>query len=120
MFPDKRIYSFKENIDIEEIHNSDIIFLMPHQIYQLPDKIFDLFLTISTLHEMRLDQIGNYLRLMKKLTSGYFYSKQWYNCPMPFEGITITQDDYVVPGYCILNRTAYPQVGFFESLWFIE
>ena len=120
MFPNRKIYLFNESINMEKIKDSDIIFLMPHQLHQLPDKIFDLFLTISTLHEMRLDQISNYLRLIKKLTSGYFYNKQWYNCPMPFEGITITPDDYVVPGKCFMYRTAYPQVGFFESLWFIE
>lgn len=117
VFPEKKIFEFKEFTNVDELFDYDIIFLMPHQLEFLPLKTIDLFITISTLHEMNLDKINFYLFLMNRLTSGYFYSKQWYSTVIPFDNIPITYKDYKVPGENIFFRTARPQIRFFEGLY---
>ena len=54
-----------------------IIFLTPNQLELLPDKSIDLFVNISSFHEMRMDQIKYYFGEIDRLTRRYFYFKQW-------------------------------------------
>lgn len=126
IFKNKKIFKFREFTNFgdvkSEMLSSSIIFLLPHQLEQLPRKIFNLFINISSLHEMRPEQIKNYLNLIDKLTMGYFYSKQWYTSRIPFEDITITARDYPIPTHWeeIFFRPARPQRRFFEALYKIR
>jgi putative sugar O-methyltransferase len=60
-----------------EMGRARLIFLEPQQLELLPDGYADLVLTISTLHEMRPDQVTNYIDVVDRVCSGAFYSKQW-------------------------------------------
>jgi len=123
VFPEKKIFSFrcfKTYAEIEkEFESSDICFLLPHQAEVLPRKYFDLFINISSLHEMKMDQIQTYFKLIDRLTRGCFYSKQWLVSNNPDDGTKITEGDYPVPPTWreLYHRTAKVQVSFFEAMY---
>ena len=81
----------------------------------------DLFLNISSLHEMRLDQIQAYFDLIDRLVSGFFYSKQWKVSRNPEDGIVVRMEDYPVPAHWreLYRRESKVQVHFFEALYSI-
>lgn len=123
IFRDRKIFHFRpferyEDIR-EEYENADIVFLMPHQLELLPDKSVDLFINISSLHEMRMDQIRYYFKVMEKLTAKYFYTKQWKETTIPYENVVIRQVDYPVDKNWlqIYARECKVQDMFFEALY---
>ena len=126
IFPDKKILNFRCFNDFNEIerqfHDSDIIFLLPHQAKMLPEKSADLFINISSLHEMKMEQIHEYFKLIDKLTKKFFYTKQWLVSKNPGDGIVITQNDYPVPGHWLelYLRKAKVQTYFFEAMYSIS
>ena len=123
VFKDRKIFPFRpfERYDDikEEYENADIVFLMPHQLDLLPDKSVDLFINISSLHEMRMDQIRYYFKVMEKLTRRYFYTKQWKESTIPYENVVIRQADYPVGENWrqIYARECNVQDQFFEALY---
>lgn len=122
-FPQKRIFRFRAFSDYsvvrDEMVNSEIVFLLPNQLDCLPDKIADLFINISSLHEMRLDQIEYYFSLIDRLTARYFYFKQWKESIIPFENVKITENDYPIRNDWakIFWRECKVQTRFFEALY---
>ena len=123
VFKDRKIFAFRpfehyEDIK-EEYENADIVFLMPHQLELLPDNSIDLFINISSLHEMRMDQIRYYFKVMEKLTRKYFYTKQWKETTIPYENVVIRQEDYPVDQNWrqIYARECKVQDLFFEALY---
>ena len=123
VFPDRRIFAFRPFDDYEsvreEMEDSSVIFLTPNQLELLPDKSVDLFLNISSLHEMRMDQIRYYFGEIARLTRRYFYFKQWKETTVPFENETIREADYPVPSeWQLINRQQCDvQHKFFEALY---
>lgn len=81
IFKDEKIFTYREFSSFSkvktEFNGCRIRFLMSHQIELLPKKYFTLFITISTLHEMRREQIRNYLNQVDRLCKNVFYIKQW-------------------------------------------
>lgn len=123
VFPERRIMRFScfeslEDVQ-EDFEQADIVFLLPHQAEQVKSKSIDLFLNISSLHEMTHAQIKEYFRLIDRLTRGYFYMKQWKSFTNPRDGITIGKDSYPFPSSWrpLLDRTALAQPAFFETLY---
>ena len=100
IFPDRKAFKFRSIArysDIQrEFENADIIFLTPNQLELLPDDSVDLFINISSLHEMRMDQISYYFDEIERLTTKYFYFKQWKESTIPFDNETIRETDYPV------------------------
>lgn len=123
VFKDRKMFPFRpfERFDDikDEYENADIIFLMPHQLELVPDKSVDLFINISSLHEMRIDQIRYYFKLMEKLTRKYFYTKQWKESKIPYENVIIRQDDYPTNKNWrqLYARECNVQDQFFEALY---
>ncbi len=123
VFSDKKIFAFRsfdKFSDVEnEFNEADVVFLLPHQAEMLPAKCIDLFINISSLHEMKMDQIHAYFKLIDKLTKGFFYSKQWWVSHNPADEITITPKDYPVPQNWrqLYLRTAKVQTYFFEAMY---
>ena len=123
IFEDRKIFNFRRFDDIDqvqsEIENADIIFLTPNQLELLPDKSIDLFINISSLHEMRMDQIRYYFDEIDRLTRKYFYFKQWKETTIPFENQTILEADYPVrDDWRLINRQQCKvQKPFFEALY---
>ena len=123
VFLDKKVFTFRcfnsfEEIE-QEFYDADIVFLLPHQAEMLPGKCIDLFINISSLHEMNMQQIEVYFQLIDKLTKGYFYSKQWIVSKNPIDKVVIEKNDYPVPKKWqeLYSRQAKVQVSFFEAIY---
>ena len=81
----------------EEMDQCDLLFFLPHQMQLLPSQSIDLFINISALHEMRKEQIAYYFTQIERLTSHYFYFKQWKISRIPYEEIEIREGEYPIP-----------------------
>ncbi len=122
-FPDLRFFRYREFAQFADIEKDflacDIAFFLSTQISQLPDGLAELIINVSSLHEMRLEQIGFYLTQFDRLLQerGTFYFKQWKRGVVPFEDIVIHQRDYPIPKSWIreLSQEAPIQSKFFEE-----
>ena len=96
-----------------------LVFLEPQQLPLLPDRHFDATITISTLQEMRPEQIENYLALLVAKTAGAIYLKQWRHWRNPDDDVLIAMDDYRLPdGWDpIFSRRPLIPRTFFETLY---
>jgi putative sugar O-methyltransferase len=98
-----------------------IVFVDPESIDDLPDDSFDLAISISSLQEMTREQIGDYIRLLDRVvtTGGAVYLKQWSSWRNPVDRITVTFDDYVVPGNWkqVFREPAPVQSSFTQAGW---
>jgi len=103
-FPDKRIFRFRHFDSFEEIagelEQADIAFFTPNQIELFPEGYFDLTINISSLHELRPDQIENMLAQIYRVTRGHVYLKQYKEYLNPYDGLRILEDSYkLAPGW---------------------
>ena len=123
VFADRKIFGFRPFDDFESVRDdfedAQIVFLTPNQLELLPNKSVDLFVNISSLHEMRMDQVRYYFEQIERLTRKYFYFKQWKETTVPFENETITEADYPIGSdWTLLNRQQCKvQAKFFEALY---
>ena len=123
VFPNRRSFQFRPIDDFEDIReefeDASIIFLTPNQLKLLPEHSIDLFINISSLHEMRMDQIQFYFTEIERLTGRYFYFKQWQKTTVPFENETIRESNYPVrDNWRLINRQQCEvQHEFFEALY---
>ena len=123
LFPGKKVFQFRCFDDFEavraEFEEADLVFLLPHQGDLLPPKSVDLFLNISSLHEMKLDQISHYLKFIDRLTRGYFYSKQWQESINAPDNLKVRIEDYPIPPHwkTLYVRQAKVHVQFFEAMY---
>ncbi len=123
VFAERKIFGFRPFDDFAsvrgELEDAEIIFLTPNQLELMPDKSVDLFVNISSLHEMRMDQIRYYFLEIERLTRKYFYFKQWKETTVPFENETIREADYPVGGdwKLLMRQQCKVQAKFFEALY---
>lgn len=125
LFPEKRIFRYRNFERFEEIadsyNQSDVIFLLSSQLSLLPTNTAELIVNISSLHEMRRDQIHYYFQQFERVLSpgGHTYIKEWKEAKVLFENVTVTEHDYPVPNGWkkIMSRTAPVQTRFFEALY---
>jgi putative sugar O-methyltransferase len=123
VFPEKKVLrwscfeSFSEIA--EEYEAADFVFVLPHQAELLPPKSVDLFVNISSLHEMTMPQIEAYFALIDRLTAGYFYTKQWFVSENPQDGIRVKHTDYPVRQHWreLYLRKTPVQPSFFEAMY---
>ena len=125
VFPEKRIFRFREftafgNV-AEEFERADIAFFLSTQITMLPRDIVDFVLNVSSLHEMRRDQISFYFEQFDRLLrdGGHMYTKQWRHSKVLFEGVTLAESDYPIPAHwrTVFSRRAAVQTKFYEALY---
>jgi hypothetical protein len=126
LFPNRKIFEFRpfgvlDDVK-EELQQSELVFLLPHQAEMLPAGCIDLFVNISSLHEMKREQIESYFQMIDRLVSGYFYTKQWRVSGNRFDALTIRETEYPVPRRWqpIFHRTPAIHRGFFEAMYQIE
>jgi putative sugar O-methyltransferase len=97
-FPDRKVFPFRlfdcYRDVAAELEDADIVFLLPHQLELLPEQSADLFINISSLHEMRTEQIAYYFDQIERLTNGYLYLKQWKESRNPYDGLVVREGDY--------------------------
>jgi len=126
VFPGERIFQFRpfERFDDvrEEFERARIRFLAAHQIELLPTKTFDLFVNISSLHEMSWPQIENYLNQIDRTCRGRFYSKQWRVSQADVNGVVVREHDYPIPARWkeIFHRRHPIQRMFFEAQYQVD
>jgi ABC-type xylose transport system permease subunit len=79
----------------------------------------DLALNVSSLHEMRPDQIAEWFRIIDRHTRGRFYTKQWVRSINDWDQLVVERGDYPVPPHwkVLLDRPAYATPGFFEAVY---
>jgi putative sugar O-methyltransferase len=97
-FPGLKSFKFKEFLTYDEIRtdfeSSSICFLTPEQIELIPNKSIDLFINISSLHEMTHAQINNWFNQINRVTNGWFYTKQFKKYPNLIDNLIIREEDY--------------------------
>jgi putative sugar O-methyltransferase len=120
LFPQRTIFRFRPFRSFSEIADevelADIAFFTPNQLELIPPRFFDAFVTISSLHEMRREQIQHFLGLMTSTTEHVLYVKQHRHYVNPWDGLHITRADYPLPPDWQIVREQ-PDVlnpGFFE------
>jgi putative sugar O-methyltransferase len=123
LFPRVPAFRFRPFKSYDEIKNefeaTAIRFFAPHQAELLPQKSCDYFINISSLHEMTLEQVRNYFRLIDRLCRGRFYTKQWRVSRTQVNGCTLHEHDYPVPPTwrTIFHRRHPIQRMFFDALY---
>jgi putative sugar O-methyltransferase len=120
--PGKRVMSFSSTPDRDAMESADIIFLLPHQAAMLEAKSVDLFINISSLHEMTMPQIDAYFDLVDRVTRGHFYFKQWSRFHNRKDGIVLDEHSYPVKSSWQrkFHRKVAAQPGFFEALYHLS
>ncbi len=121
-FKNKKVFKFR-NFDNyasikEEFENSDLAFIMPHQLELIPSKYFDIFMSIDCLHEMKEEQVKTYFKAANRLGK-FFYMKAWKTTDVPFDNITLTEDKYVPHQSWteVFKRDCYVPSDFFEVMY---
>jgi putative sugar O-methyltransferase len=123
LFPDRKVFSFRHFESFEsvaaELEASDIVFATPNQMALFPERYFDVFASISTLPEMSLAQISNYLTLIARLTARTVYLKQWRQWTNEKDKFDFSYDHLVLPPEWNLRRDATDiiQPLFQERIW---
>jgi putative sugar O-methyltransferase len=123
LFPDRRAFRFRHfdsHAEIaEELAEAQLVFLTPNQLAMLEPLGVDLFLNISSLHEMRPEQIAYYLGEVDRHCTGCFYMKQWQQWHNPDDNVVIAREDYPIPPQwrTVYSRRHPIQTAFFEALY---
>jgi putative sugar O-methyltransferase len=123
LFPGDPVFGFRHfdaYAEVEgEFERARIAFITPNQLELIPGVGADLFVTISSLHEMRPDQIAHYLAAVPRHCDGFFYTKQWISWTNPDDRVTVGQSDYPIPSdwESVFCRPHPIQRKFFEALY---
>jgi putative sugar O-methyltransferase len=123
LFPKRRAFRFRHFEAFEEIEGelaeADVAFFTPNQLAKFPATYFDVFASISSIHEMRRDQISHYMALMGRTTKSTLYLKQQKDYVNPIDNLVIGKDDYPVPAGWAPSRERFDLInpGFFERIY---
>jgi putative sugar O-methyltransferase len=123
LFPDRRTFRFRHfdgHDDVaDELAAAQIAFLTPNQLELLEPLGVSLFVNISSLHEMRPEQIAHYLGLADRHTDGFFYTKQWESWRNDSDDVVISRADYPIPAsWRVIYERGHPiQQAFFHALY---
>jgi putative sugar O-methyltransferase len=123
LLPDRKIFRFRhfERFDDvrAELEAADVAFLTPNQLTVFPDGWFDVFLSISTLPEMQVEQVENYLAIMARLARRGVYLKQWREHVNALDGypFSYTSLELPAPFSMVLDRRDAVQPLFQERAW---
>ena len=100
-FPERKAFTYRHFSSYAEVEQelaaADIVFLLPHQIALLPDKSVDFFINISSLAEMRRDQVDYYLEQAGRLTAKAAYIKQFKELKNPVDDLLMRPEQWQFP-----------------------
>ena len=123
LFPKRRAFRFRRFDTFKEIESelseSDLAFFTPNQLTKFPAGYFDLFANISSIHEMRRDQIKHYMELMGRTTKSALYLKQQKDYVNPVDNLVIGRNDYPLPSGWAPSADRFDLInpGFFERIY---
>ena len=70
--------------DLEDcIKKNDLVFIFPHQLKFIKNKIFDLAIAISCLHEMEKETLKFIMSNINKISHNFYFSI-WKDTDLPF------------------------------------
>jgi putative sugar O-methyltransferase len=121
--PQKKLFAFRpfENFaEIEaELAAADIAIFTANQLEKFPAGYFDAIVSISTLPEMRPDQVRRYIALMQQASRGLIFLKQWKSFTNPRDGTALNVEDYRFdPAWqLVIDQTDPVQPKFFNRVW---
>lgn len=121
--PDKKVFRFRSFTRFSEIEKeleaADVGFFTPNQMPLFPPRYFDISLSISALHEMRREQIDNFLGMMGTLTKKVIYLKNWTHWHNTSDDVVIDNATFRLPAPWrpTLERTDAVQNMFTEKVW---
>jgi putative sugar O-methyltransferase len=103
----------------DEINRASVVLLTPNQIRMFPNGYFDVMLTISTLPEMRQDQVNLYLNEFQRLSRGHIFIKQFKAWKNPTDGTDLTAESYKFSSNWLkcLDRSDPIIPFFFNRVW---
>jgi putative sugar O-methyltransferase len=123
LFPERRAFRFRrferfEEVE-EELSHADIAFLTANQLTKFPSGYFDVFASISSIHEMRRDQISHYMALMGRTANSALYLKQQKDYVNPVDSLVISRNDYPIPIGWVPTTERFDLInpGFFERVY---
>jgi putative sugar O-methyltransferase len=123
LFPERRAFRFRRFDAFEEIESelarADIAFFTANQLAKFPSDYFDVFATISSVHEMRRDQLHQFMTLMGRTAKSVIYLKQQCGYVNPADNLTIGRNDYPTPDGWSARRERFDLInpGFFERIY---
>ena len=123
IFRGRKIFRVQNFVDFEEIREefeqSDLVFLLPHQIHLIPENYFGLAINISSFGEMTMQQVNLYINEIDRTTTSYFYTKQWRESRNPFDDLTVSEEDYPIKSHwkTKYSRPVRTNAAFFEALY---
>ena len=101
LFPEKRIFKFRHFDNFKEIEQelalADIAFFTPNQLSMFRENFFNVFITISSLHEMSRKQIAHFINVMSIVTREVIYIKQYWEYINPHDNLRIIDSEYILP-----------------------
>lgn len=118
-----RVFRFRHFDRLEdvrdEIDRASAVLLTPNQMRKFPNGYFDVMLTISTLSEMRQDQVDFYLLELQRLSRGHIFIKQFTCWKNPSDGTDLSADSYRFDSRWrpALDRTDPVVPFFFNRVW---
>jgi putative sugar O-methyltransferase len=95
-------------------------FLHPEEAEELATGSTDLAISISSLQEMRRDQLARYLELFDDVAAGgVVYLKQWERWTNAVDGVTLAFNEYPLPPRwrVAFNERAPVQTNFRQAAW---
>jgi putative sugar O-methyltransferase len=123
LFPDRRTFRFRHfdsHAEVaDELAAAQIAFITPNQLELLEPLGVSLFVNISSLHEMRPEQIAHYLGEADRHTNGFFYTKQWNSWHNPDDDVRMNRASYPYPPSWrqVYEHTHPIQRAFFHGLY---
>jgi putative sugar O-methyltransferase len=119
----ERVFRFRHFDRIEdvqdEIDRASVALFTANQIRKFPDNYFDVTVSISTLPEMRQDQVDLYLAEFQRLSRGHIFLKQFKAWKNPSDGTDLTIDSYRLhPDWQLVVDRSDPVIPcFFNRVW---
>jgi hypothetical protein len=85
----------------------------------MPNDIFNMFVNLNSLAEMRLDQIKNFIDKINKSTSATFFSRQQIKSINPIELQPLSKGDFAMPEMwrLILDTQDAIHPQYFNQIW---
>lgn len=98
IFPDEKVFTFRPFTSFSEIEEElagcRFAFFTGNQIEHMPDGMFDLFINMNSLMEMRMEQVINYLGHIDRLTKLAFLSRQWIKWSNEWDAVTLGRENF--------------------------
>ena len=119
----KRVFHFRRFNSIDDVQDEldqvSVALFTPNQLRKFPDRYFDVMASISTLPEMRRDQVDIYLAELQRLSRGYIFLKQFKSWKNPSDGGELNIDNYRFNSNwsLVFDRTDPVIPDFFNRVW---